>query len=347
MRGLGTEQGGLPRRLRSACRRRSVRTGSSIAGTRHVALGGADDLVAAEQRLGLADLRASTPAAGSTLAPTRYWSPSSRYFVSMPVAHVDEPAVGVPLDGAGAGLIDLEAGRLELGALRLHRPACPSAQRPDEDDVGQRRDLAPDRHRHQPLAAGRVAGTVVVGSRGRCVAGGVVVVGAVVPSSAASSWAPIGAPTRRQPGSRAPSDARRSGATTAGGTAGQGSDGPVSAPSSRAHLARRRGSTPRAPSRRDHGRTATTRRRAAGSRRSRRRRRRGVGAPRASQRVDGQRVVVDRPAAALHPAVADDRSSGTSKTFSAAPPPRSMTAIRGWSPSAAISKVMSASKASA
>ena len=37
-------------------------------------------------------------------------------------------------------------------------------------------------------------------------------------------------------------------------------------------------------------------------------------------------------------------SSGTSNTLSAPPPPRSTIAMRGWSPSACISKTTSASK---
>ena len=118
---------------------------------------------------------ASTPVAGSTLAPTRYCSPSSRYFVSIAVADVDEPVVGVPLDGRRRG-----PGRSGTRRLGLRQSGVSCRQRADEHDVGQRRDVAADRHRDQPLrpdvrpagrrrvaVGGGVASGTVVGVVGR------------------------------------------------------------------------------------------------------------------------------------------------------------------------------------
>ena len=163
-----------------------------------VALGGADHLVAAEQRLDRLDL-------GHEHAGRRVDAGADEVVLALvevlgvdAVADVDDSAVGVALDVTGARLVELEPGGLVLGALRRPAGVPVSSSVPTNTTSGSAGTVAPRRYRHQPLPT-RGGGRR---SSGRC--------WSAAWSAAARSWSarrpgPV-APGRRAPSPRADGD---------------------------------------------------------------------------------------------------------------------------------------------
>jgi hypothetical protein len=118
--------------------------------TRDVALGGADHFVAPEGGLRLTHL-------GHQGGRLRVEAGADQVLLALleelgvdAEANVDDTVVGIPLDGPGPRLVDLEPAGLERRVLRRSR-RCPGLQqRADEHDLRQRRRLASRRHGDQP-----------------------------------------------------------------------------------------------------------------------------------------------------------------------------------------------------
>ena len=97
-----------------------------------VLLGGGDHVVAAEQRLGLPDRRRQRAGGRVDAGPDEVLLALLEVLRVDAVADVDEPVVREPLDDAGPGLVEAEAGRLVLGRVgepgrrALVERACPT-----------------------------------------------------------------------------------------------------------------------------------------------------------------------------------------------------------------------------